>query len=294
MRLLPRGKGPCRRAEAHRRSHALLQYVLRRTRLQRTGRSDHCRIHHAAPRRPGQLQRRVPAAPAPRVLHEHDDRHADPARASEERRQRSFQDAHRNGTDGPEPLGRFQLPVLRLLFRPPASPLGQGRSINARLRSARFPAKSNLPRSHQFPGAIVAPVMVEIRRAEHNAAPRHRWPLRCRLVHCEAKCRNEEMSGNFGGHGPLLAARVVCMIRLYTLLKGLPLLGLQGVRPMFSAAAHAPRKWCKGPRNEPVPVGLPIYDDDTLQTHLGGYRHCRPGQFCSHRGGGRVPRTSLV
>ena len=86
--------------------------------------------------RPRQLQRRVPAAPAPGLPHQPADRRVDQFRASEERQGRPYPDADGEGTDGLEPLGGYQLPVLRQLLRPPASAVGQSGSRRSRLRSA--------------------------------------------------------------------------------------------------------------------------------------------------------------
>ncbi len=55
-------------------------------------------------------------------------------------------------------LGGQQLPILRQLFWPPASAMGQRRSEQPCLRSGRFPPQSDLRRSYRFPGPTVAPV----------------------------------------------------------------------------------------------------------------------------------------
>ncbi len=90
--------------------------------------------------------------------HEHHDGHLDQLRSSEERQGRPLPDAHRTRIDDCESLGGFQLSVLRFLFRSAASAMGQSGSQRSRLQSGRLPPQADVRRSHQFPGAGLAPV----------------------------------------------------------------------------------------------------------------------------------------
>ena len=83
----------------------------------------------------------------------------DQSRPSEKRQGQPLPDAHRARTDDCESLGRFQLSVLRLVFRSAASAVGQSGSQRSRVRSRRLPSKADIPGSDELSGAVVASVV---------------------------------------------------------------------------------------------------------------------------------------
>ncbi|OQB87433.1 MAG: hypothetical protein BWX88_00349 [Planctomycetes bacterium ADurb.Bin126] len=158
VRQVPQREGPARQAPPDGRNHHLLQHLLRGTGQARAGRAAYQRVHVLLQGRPGQLERRLPAAQEPGLLQEQADGHAQRPQAPPERQEQPRQAPDEHGADADGPLGRQQLPVLWQLLRPAPPAVGQAGDQERRVRPRRLPSPRDLRGVHRLPRAAVAPV----------------------------------------------------------------------------------------------------------------------------------------